>query len=286
MGLFDEVQCECPLPDPGHQNLLYQTKGLENLLEKYTITCDGRLIRHSSGGIFGAGPYRDIEWPIHADLVIYTQDADRQWVEYIARFTRGQVEWIRNLAEARNAPGFRRGDERPPDEDDADGADSMDSSDPDALAIEPPPTADREPASDPEIALLRNLRRDRAPLHRLLAECSDHWGYEDPIYRFYHQSFKVYGIQRTTRSLVENLAALAPDRPLDPRFLKIVEAGTGKAFAIEDNSRWAEATQPLLEAFFHARFFLEMAVRYADLEAPPSPLPSGYAALLALYGLR
>ena len=41
-----------------------------------------------------------------------------------------------------------------------------------------------------------------------------------------------------------------------------------------------------VEAFFHARFFLEMAVRYAKLETPPRPLPSGYAALLYLYQLR
>ena len=29
-----------------------------------------------------------------------------------------------------------------------------------------------------------------------------------------------------------------------------------------------------------------LAVRYSTLDAPPSPLPSGYAALLHLYGLR
>lgn len=57
-------------------------------------------------------------------------------------------------------------------------------------------------------------------------------------------------------------------------------------FKTEDNARWTEVTRPILEAFFHARFFLEMAVRYADLEKPPLPLPSGYAALLYLYGLR
>ena len=32
--------------------------------------------------------------------------------------------------------------------------------------------------------------------------------------------------------------------------------------------------------------FVEMAVRYARLEAPPPLLPSGYAALLCLYRLR
>jgi hypothetical protein len=42
----------------------------------------------------------------------------------------------------------------------------------------------------------------------------------------------------------------------------------------------------MLEAFFHARFFLEMAVRYANLPEPLSPLPSGYAALPYLHGLR
>ena len=31
---------------------------------------------------------------------------------------------------------------------------------------------------------------------------------------------------------------------------------------------------------------LDMAVRYADLPDPPAPLPSGWAALLCLYGIR
>ncbi len=77
-----------------------------------------------------------------------------------------------------------------------------------------------------------------------------------------------------------------PDRPLHPWFVEIVWAGTGKAFQRADNERWLEVTRPILEAFFHARFFLEMAVRYGDLEVPPNPLPSGYAALLYLFGMR
>ena len=137
-----------------------------------------------------------------------------------------------------------------------------------------------------EESLLLNLRRDRNELERLLEGCSDHWGYEDPVYRFYHQSFKVYGLQHQTCSIVEKLQALAPDLPLNPWFVQIVESGTGKEFKHEDNARWTEVTRPILEAFFHARFFLEMAVRYADLQAPPQPLPSGYAALLYLFGIR
>lgn len=73
---------------------------------------------------------------------------------------------------------------------------------------------------------------------------------------------------------------------LDPWFLEIIRAGTGREFAPEDNARWAEVTRPIVEAFFHARFFVEMAARYARLDEPPQFLPSGYAALLCLYGLR
>jgi hypothetical protein len=119
-----------------------------------------------------------------------------------------------------------------------------------------------------------------------LEECSSHWGFEDPVYRFYHQSFKVYGLQEQTGRIVRALESLAPDRPLNSWFRQIVEQGTGRTFRAEDNANWTAVTRPILEAFFHARFFLEMAVRYATLREPPMPLPSGYAALLYLYGLR
>jgi hypothetical protein len=140
---------------------------------------------------------------------------------------------------------------------------------------------------DAERALLRNLRVHEAELRAQVEGASDHWGYEDPVYRFYHQSFKVYWLQERTRSLVALLAELAPQgRALDPWFLAIVRGGTGRTFVPEDNARWTEATRPILEAFFHARYFVEMALRYARVDEPPSLLPSGYAALLCLYGLR
>ncbi len=137
-----------------------------------------------------------------------------------------------------------------------------------------------------EATLLANLRARHAELLDLLEDVSDHWGYEDPVYRFYHHSFKVYALQATIRAIVDRLADLLPDQPLHPWFLAIVDAGTGHRFEPEHNARWTEITRPILEAFFHARFFLDMAVRYATLEEPPNPLPSGYAALLYLYGLR
>ncbi len=137
-----------------------------------------------------------------------------------------------------------------------------------------------------EVALLESLKGRQDPLEKALAACSDHWGYEDPVYRFYHQSFKVYALQAHTEAIVLELGRLLPGQPLNDWFREIVTSGTGKEFGMEDNARWTEVTRPILEAFFHARFFLEMAVRYARLEAPPNPLPSGYAALLYLYGLR
>lgn len=137
-----------------------------------------------------------------------------------------------------------------------------------------------------EAALVKNLRSRQAELTALLEECSGHWGFEDPIYRFYHQSFKVYALQHQTTRIVGVLESLAPDRPLNPWFREIVEQGTGKTFKLEDNAEWMRVTRPMLEAFFHARFFLEMAVRYSTLQEPPMPLPSGFAALLYLYDLR
>jgi hypothetical protein len=140
----------------------------------------------------------------------------------------------------------------------------------------------------PEVkALLQNLKRSLPDLEELLASCGDHWGYEDPVYRFYHQSFKVYALQESTRRIADKLQEMAPERELNSYFLSIIRDGTGKVFTPEHNRDWLAVTRPILEAFFHARYFLEMAVKYGrELSSPPSLLPSGWAALLYLYNLR
>jgi hypothetical protein len=288
MGLFDTVHCDYPLPDPQHQSLDFQTKDLECFLAHFTITHDGRLVCNARRG--GRGPEHNIEWPLHGDLRIYTS-RDGAWIEYVVRFTHDRVEWIRPQDEVAPAPelpkdwwspfpaildnGVLEAQLRSPNLQPAPQVEAKDETGEDAVA----------PANAEE-ALLQSLQRDRQTLEKLLKENSSHWGYEDPVYRFYHQSFKVYGLQRQTRSIVRQLQTLAPDRPLNAWFVQIIESGTGKAFKPEDNARWTEVTKPILEAFFHARFFLEMAVRSADLPAPPQTLPSGYAALLYLFGLR
>ena len=155
----------------------------------------------------------------------------------------------------------------------------------------PKPTQTRAtPAIDarPEAtALFENLKAAKKKLNSLLMKCSGEWTYFDPVYRYYHQSFKVFGLQGATLELVASLQALAPDRKLNARFMKIVIEGTGKTFELEHNQRWDEVARPILEAFFHARFFLECAVRSArTLRAPPQLLPSDWAAFLYLFDLR
>ena len=139
-----------------------------------------------------------------------------------------------------------------------------------------------------ERALLANIRERTSGLRDLLTQVNDHWGYEDGMYRFYHQSFKIFGLQQLTERIVAELTGIAPEgRGFCKLFLTVLEPGLGRAFSPEDNAHWVERTAPIVEAFLHARYFLEMAVKYAaELEEPPQLMPSGWAALLSLYGLR
>jgi hypothetical protein len=138
-----------------------------------------------------------------------------------------------------------------------------------------------------EAAILKNLAARLDSLDQLREECGSHWGYEDPVYRFYHQSFKVFGLQSATEAIVKILQAVAPHLPLNPWILEIVRQGTGREFSPADNANWLPATRPILEAFFHARYFLEMACKYGrEPKEPPDPLPNGWAAVLNLFNLR
>jgi hypothetical protein len=69
--------------------------------------------------------------------------------------------------------------------------------------------------------------------------------------------------------------------------MEIVRQGTGREFSLKNNMHWTAITRPMLEAYFHARYFLEMACKYGKhLKSPPTVLPSGWAALLYLYNIR
>ncbi|HAS50825.1 MAG TPA: hypothetical protein DCS21_03440 [Gammaproteobacteria bacterium] len=105
---------------------------------------------------------------------------------------------------------------------------------------------------------------------------------EDLIYRFYHQSFKVYYLQNETKKMVAALKNIAPSGTVFcALFDEICQAGAS------DRQFEFDHTRVFFEAFFHAKFFLEMAVKYGkEFETSPSLLRSGWAALLSLYGIR
>ena len=135
--------------------------------------------------------------------------------------------------------------------------------------------------------LLRNIKQRLPQLEQLLAQVESHWGMEDAIYRFYHQSFKVYHLQDSTVTIRQVLQDLLPGRPLNRWFSEIVTQGTGQVFDLSHNQDWLRHTRPLVEAFFHAHYFLKMTVKYGkELEAAPNRLPSGWASVLYLYDLR
>ena len=58
--------------------------------------------------------------------------------------------------------------------------------------------------------LLANIKSHLPELTALLQEMNSPWFYEDSIYRFYHQSFKVYALQNETKKIVEALKSVAP----------------------------------------------------------------------------
>lgn len=118
--------------------------------------------------------------------------------------------------------------------------------------------------------------------------------YEDGIYRFYHQSFKVYSVQTTTMHLVMLFTHIGrtsetdePEDVLCKRFMDIIHDGVGHVFTMEANSYWEQETRPILEAFLHAKYFLDMMVKYGtELEEAPQCMPFGWAAILSLYQMQ
>lgn len=132
--------------------------------------------------------------------------------------------------------------------------------------------------------LFNRIKAQLPELKQLLDEESQR---EDEFYRYYHTSFKVYLIQHRTQRIVSVLRKLLPGKELNADFLELIKEGTGQQWTREHNEEWRKHTRPLLEAFFHARHFLAMVVKYGEeLEYPPNFMPTGWATVLYLYNLR
>lgn len=143
-------------------------------------------------------------------------------------------------------------------------------------------------AIDSHEALLKNIKTHMPELVKMLGVIDMGANSEDYVYRFYHQSYKVYRIQGLTKEIVKLLSKMMPrGGAMHYYFAEIFSKGTGEEWARSHNSKWMEKTRPMLEAFFHAKYFLEMAIKYGNiLETAPDRLPSGWAALLYFYGIR
>lgn len=140
-----------------------------------------------------------------------------------------------------------------------------------------------------------SLRLHLTALTELHERVSAHWTYHDLVYRFYHGSFKVFWLNEHTKEIVAALQAVSPDTKLDKFFMAIYDDAMSRQFvqsrdpAIDTNSNWLREARPVLEAFFHAKYFLDMAVLHGKEmtdENLRKSMPSGWAGLLSLYNLR
>jgi hypothetical protein len=111
---------------------------------------------------------------------------------------------------------------------------------------------------------------------------------EDGVYRFYHGSFKVFYLQDPVKKAFELIKKIGgeDDPPLFD-YSRIVEVGTARGFRLETNDNWDAETRPILEAFWHTKYFVLNMIKYGKkLEKVEMPLDYGMAAVLYLYELR
>jgi hypothetical protein len=111
---------------------------------------------------------------------------------------------------------------------------------------------------------------------------------ENGIYRYYHGSYKVFNLQNPVKdafTLIKKIGG-EDDPPLHD-YAQIVEAGTAHDFGEKTNANWDAETKPILEAFWHTKYFVQMMVKYGKkLEKVEMPLDYGMAAVLYLFELR
>ena len=127
MGMFDEIRMEYPVPDSEVQDHWFQTKDFHCIMDRYTVSKDGRLIHHKvryerateQSDADKSSSERDKkpiwEWPslvevplgdedinYHGDIRIITclesdDSDDRISYQYLVRFTEGIVQWVKRL---------------------------------------------------------------------------------------------------------------------------------------------------------------------------------------------
>jgi hypothetical protein len=135
-------------------------------------------------------------------------------------------------------------------------------------------------------ALLERLRARLLELEGLQRRLNG-WE-EDGVYRFYHGSFKVFRIQQTLKEALALIREIGgASDPIDLDYLQIVQEGIARSFSEKTNENWLAETRPILEAYWHTQYFLNMMVQYAKTQDPLTPpIGSGWAAVLYLFQMR
>ncbi len=141
-----------------------------------------------------------------------------------------------------------------------------------------------------EKIIFDNLVAKLPELIELKKELDSNYLFEDMFYRFYYQSFKVYGLQGVTTNIVKLLREISvtnTDR-LNEFFEEIIAAGTGIKFDMDHNQEWTKHTRPIVEAYFHAARWIDVLIDVAQKPFPPKgeAISSGFAAFLCLYNAR
>ncbi len=139
-----------------------------------------------------------------------------------------------------------------------------------------------------EQKLRENIMNNLRTLKELQTLIDDEDVYETKLYKFYNYSYKVYHLQEYTLSIVETLKKLL-DEPLHKKnFMRQIELGTGKEFVPGHKVEWFKETVHITNAFLHAKYMLDMILKYGatgdDGRAPN--FAYGWAAVLCLYNIR
>ena len=105
---------------------------------------------------------------------------------------------------------------------------------------------------------------------------------EDGVYRFYHGSNKVFFLQDPVKAAFTLIKEIGgEDDPPNFEYARIVEAGTAHQFSETTNANWEAETKPILDAFWHTKYFINMMVKYAkELETVEMMVEPGMAAVL------
>lgn len=146
-------------------------------------------------------------------------------------------------------------------------------------------TADERDAAISE--LVTNLT-DQLPDLIALRDRIAEWTDAKCVYRFLHQSFKVFEVQSATADIIAAFERLAPTGvPFSNDWARhILDAGVGHTFTLAANRDWLATTLPIVNGYQFARHLLDVTIDAADTATGEGLLSQAWATVLYLYGLR